>query len=264
MKKKISIIIPVFNELNRIPKTLEKIFQWIKNNKWKDISIDVNIVDDGSTDGTVVFIKKYKKFKINLLKKKHTGLMSTIIYGLNKIKSDFYIIIAADCPVDLKFLNNFFGYLQDYEIIQGSRYLKQKSIFPRHERPLSRVLLSVALSNLFIFFFSCKIRDPQIDFKIFSRAVVKNIIPNLISRHDGLKMTEIIIRAHAQNYKILEKKTTYNYIDSKRLVPNLNIKEFFKFIKIASTCFCAFINLIFIYRNEFKLKKIKKNPLRFL
>ena len=84
MKKKISIIICVYNEIDRIPKTLEKITEWFKNTN-SVYDIDLNIVDDGSTDETTKFIKDYKKLKINLIQKKHSGLMSSFIFGFQNI-----------------------------------------------------------------------------------------------------------------------------------------------------------------------------------
>ena len=105
MKKKISIIICVYNEIDRLHKTLEKINKWFKNTNYSH-DIDLNIVDDGSSDETVTFIENYKELKINLIKKKHSGLMSSFIYGFQKIDADFYILLAADLPVSLNYLDD--------------------------------------------------------------------------------------------------------------------------------------------------------------
>ena len=68
MKKKISIIICVYNEIDRLPKTFKKIAEWFKKTNCI-YDIDLNIVDDGSADETTKFIKDYKKLKINLIQK---------------------------------------------------------------------------------------------------------------------------------------------------------------------------------------------------
>ena len=77
-------------------------------------------------------------------------------------------------------------------------------------------------------------------------------------------MTEILIRAYAEDMKILEKKTDYSYVNSNRLVPNINIKELHTFLYTAFSCVFAFFKLVLIYRSEFRNKKVKKNPLSFL
>lgn len=261
--KKISLILPVYNEIDRLPSTFDKILKWL-NEKPRKFTIDINIIDDGSSDETINFVRNYKGFKKNILQKKHSGLMSTIIYAFEKIDSDFYIILAADLPVSLSFLDDLCQYLDEYDIIQGSRYFDHSIKNISHKRPLGRVILSTVLSILFQIFFKCKVKDPQIDFKIFSRRIVKEIVPNLKLEHDGLKMTEILVRAFTEDFKILEKKTDYNYINSNRAVPNINFRELHLFFHTAISCFFAFLKLVWIYRREFRNKNVKKNPLRFL
>ena len=263
MKNKLAIIMPVFNEVDRLPLTFEKISKWLET-KPSNIDLDINIIDDGSTDGTVDYLNKFKEFKINIILKKHSGLMSTIFYGCEKVKADFYVLLAADLPVSLTFLNKFIDHLDDWDIIQGSRYLDHNLNSISHKRPISRAILSTTLSTLFQIFFKCEVKDPQIDFKIFNKRIINQIIPKLKLKHDGLKMTEILIRAFAEDLKILEIKTDYTYTKSNRLVPGINFKELHSFLFTATSCFLAFINLIFIYRGEFKNKNVKKNPLRFL
>ncbi len=263
MKKKISIIVCVYNEIDRLPNTLEKIKKWLIENNF-NYDIDLNIVDDGSTDETSAFIESYKELEINLIKKKHSGLMSSILFGFQKINADFYILLAADLPVSLNFLDDFLKQIDHYDIIQGSRYLGHDFNKISHKRPAGRVILSTSLSILFQLFFKCNVKDPQIDFKIFSKKIVDQIIPNLKLEHDGLKMTEILVRAFASNLKILEKKTDYTYLSSDRLVPNISLKELPKFLYTAISCFMNFFKMVFIYRKEFKNQNIKENPLRFL
>lgn len=263
MKNKLAIIMPVFNEVDRLPLTFKKISEWLKTRP-TNIDLDINIIDDGSTDGTVDFLNKFKEFNINIILRKHSGLMSTIFYGCEKVTADFYVLLTADLPVSLNFLNKFIGHLHDYDIIQGSRYLDHNLNSISHKRPISRAILSTTLSVLFQIFFKCEVKDPQIDFKIFNKKIINQIIPKLKLKHDGLKMTEVLIRAFAEDLKILEIKTDYTYIKSNRLVPEMNFKELHSFFFTATSCFFAFISLIFIYKSEFRNKNVKKNPLRFL
>ena len=61
-KKKLSIIIPVYNEKNTIQTLLNKI------HKLKDIKKEIIVVDDASYDGSANILKKNKnKNKINIL-----------------------------------------------------------------------------------------------------------------------------------------------------------------------------------------------------
>ena len=53
--KKLSIIIPVYNEKNTIQKLLNKIY------KLKNIKKQIIVVNDASTDGTRIILEKNKK-----------------------------------------------------------------------------------------------------------------------------------------------------------------------------------------------------------
>ena len=55
--KTISIIIPTYNEEDRIPKSLEKISEYTKNDPDK---YEVIVVDDASTDNTSETAKKFE------------------------------------------------------------------------------------------------------------------------------------------------------------------------------------------------------------
>ena len=54
-----SLIIPVYNEKNRILNTLNILNDWIKKNK--NLKYEIIIVDDGSVDRTVFLIKDFNK-----------------------------------------------------------------------------------------------------------------------------------------------------------------------------------------------------------
>ena len=58
MKKKLSIIIPVYNEEN----TIQAILKRISECKIYDIDFEIIIINDGSTDDTLKIIKKRMYF----------------------------------------------------------------------------------------------------------------------------------------------------------------------------------------------------------
>lgn len=51
----LSIVIPAYNELRRLPATLRKIYEWLDANGLRDS--EVLVVDDGSNDGTADAVK---------------------------------------------------------------------------------------------------------------------------------------------------------------------------------------------------------------
>ncbi len=89
----ISIVIPSYNKVKYIAKTLESIV----NQSYKNY--EVIIQDGGSTDGTLDIIKKYaKKYPkyISFVSKKDDGQLDAINTGLKKAKGDIVTFINAD------------------------------------------------------------------------------------------------------------------------------------------------------------------------
>ncbi len=90
---KISIVIPSYNKIDYIEKTLKSIF--IQNYS----NLEVIIQDGGSTDGTVDIIKKYaKKYPktISWTSKKDKGQVDAINKGLKKAIGNILTFINAD------------------------------------------------------------------------------------------------------------------------------------------------------------------------
>ena len=73
MKQKLSIIVPVFNEVNTVEIILKKL---VSLKLFNNLKKEVIIIDDCSTDGSIDIIKKYSKkydFFKTIYKKKNKG-----------------------------------------------------------------------------------------------------------------------------------------------------------------------------------------------
>ncbi len=124
MQKKLSIIIPVFNE----KKTIEEIIRRVEA---VDISLEkeIIIVDDFSTDGTREILSRLNKNPIKVyLQEKNYGKGAAVKRGLQECSGDIAIIQDADLeydPADYKemiapiFENN-------ADVVFGSRFIGNK------------------------------------------------------------------------------------------------------------------------------------------
>lgn len=89
----ISIVIPSYNKVKYVSKTLDSIFKQSYKN------FEVIIQDGASNDGTVEIIKKYQKKypkQINLVSKKDDGQLDAINKGLKKAKGEIVTFINTD------------------------------------------------------------------------------------------------------------------------------------------------------------------------
>ena len=121
---KLTIIIPVYNEI----KTIEKLIKKILN---LNIKKQIIVVDDGSTDGTQLLLKKYKN-KINklIMHKKNSGKGSAIKSAQKFVRGKYIGIQDADLEYDPKDLVRIVSEMEkkNLNIVYGSRVLR-KSMF---------------------------------------------------------------------------------------------------------------------------------------
>ena len=120
---KLTIIIPVYNEINTINILLKKVIE---------VGIDkqIIVVDDFSSDGTREIIIKNFENKIDklILHEKNLGKGAAIISATKYINGDFVIIQDADLEYDPDQYILFLNELKKKKIdaLYGSRVLKKK------------------------------------------------------------------------------------------------------------------------------------------
>jgi glycosyltransferase involved in cell wall biosynthesis len=129
--KKISIIIPVFNNADTIYLLYCKLLNISNILKKKKINIEIIFVEDGSLDNSFVELVKIKKNnkKIKIIKlAKNYGSQSAILIGLKKAKGNASCVITADLEDNpdliLKMVNK---WILGEKFIIYSRYKKEIS-----------------------------------------------------------------------------------------------------------------------------------------
>lgn len=207
----LSIIIPVYNEVN----TIEKIILKIK--KIKNIKKQIIIVDDGSYDGTTEKLKKIKKFsKIDkiIFCKKNKGKGHAIRLGRRAVKGKYTIIQDADLEYDPKDYHKILRVLEKkkYKVVYGSRMLNTnhfaRNNFTSNIRLFANHVLTIT-SNIIN---SQNLTDAHTCYKAFDSSVFKklNLIENGFSfcpevttkiSNLGLSIFEVRISYKGRDYK---------------------------------------------------------------
>lgn len=102
---KVSIIIPSLNGKTILERNLPKVFdafQDLKNN-----ILEIIIVDDGSSDDTVLFLNKFYKDKIKLIKHtKNRGFSASVNTGARAAKGDILLLLNNDVIPEINFLES--------------------------------------------------------------------------------------------------------------------------------------------------------------
>ena len=88
----VTILIPVYNSKKCIEETIKS----IKNQKYKG-KIYINIIDDGSTDGTLELLRKMDlEENIKLIESSHMGKAAALNKGLQCVLTDYVITVDSD------------------------------------------------------------------------------------------------------------------------------------------------------------------------
>lgn len=168
-----SIVIPAYNEEHRIKSTLLMIHDYLSE---KNISAEIIVVSDGSTDGTGHEVKKKKEHIKNLqyfeLPHNH-GKGHAIRTGIEAARGRYILFTDADNSTPIVELEKFLPHLQQFHIVLGSRWLKEGSI--KISQPWYRIMIS-RIGNFFIRLVLLEdIKDTQCGFKCFHHRIAKEI-----------------------------------------------------------------------------------------
>ncbi len=100
-----SIVIPTYNRKPILEKCLRALEQQNASELYADY--EVVVVDDGSTDGTVDWLKTSDEFShVRLFEQAHGGPSAARNYGVNEAKGDTIIFIDSDLVVTPVFLES--------------------------------------------------------------------------------------------------------------------------------------------------------------
>jgi dolichol-phosphate mannosyltransferase len=200
MNEKSLIIIPTFNELENIRKMIPDILGRYDN-------VDILIVDDGSPDGTGVFVEQLTREsnRIKLIKRpSKMGLGTAYIQGFKYALQngyDYVFEMDADYSHDPKEIGNFLNAIENYDLVLGSRYKTGVNVI---NWPMRRLMLSYFANSYTRFVTGLPVRDATGGFKCFRRKVLESIDLDSIKSNGYAFQIEMTYKVFKKGFKIIE------------------------------------------------------------
>ncbi len=201
---KLSIIIPVYNEINTIEKIIKKVRkQSIKN-------FEIIVVDDHSTDGTREFLKSNLKYKVQkiIYHKRNQGKGSAIITAKKYIRGNIVIIQDADLEYDPKDYKKLIKPIlnKKTKVVYGTRVKKNNRYNSKNFISLSRIFFNHILTIFSNFINNQNLTDAHTCYKVFDAKLFKKI---KLKEKDFAFCPEVTSKLSKINEKILEVPINY-------------------------------------------------------
>jgi len=210
----LSIVIPSFNEERRLPPTLERIANYIRE---KRPNAEVIVVDDGSTDQTSAVAESWKDRIPGLRVLSNGGNRGkgySVRHGSLEAHGEIVLFTDADLSAPIEEAEKLLAAMKSHDLAIGSRAV-DRSLIEVHESPF-REFAGIIFNRIVRLALGLPFVDTQCGFKAFRRERCRIIFeqqtierfgfdPELLylARHHGLSTVEVPVRwAHSPATKV--------------------------------------------------------------
>ena len=209
----LSIVIPAYNESQRIAETLKTIIHYLED---KQFDYEIIVVDDGSTDRTLEIARNLSFQKIKFLENKvNCGKGFSVKRGMLMAEKTWILFADADLSTPIREIEKMLGF-QDVDVNVGSRAMKGSQILIH--QPSYREWGGRFINFLVHMLVVPNIMDTQCGFKLFKKEAAKEIFSVQTIMGFGFDI-EILYLARQFGYKILETPVVWSHHADSKVAP---------------------------------------------
>ena len=215
MPQQVSIIIPAYNESQRIGQTLDRVLDCIDRRGW---DAEVLVVDDGSTDNTRDIVRGYmeRHSSLHLLRNPgNRGKGYSVRNGLLQALGDVVMFTDADLSAPIDEAERLFDAIRDgADVAIGSRWLERQR--QTIHQPLYRRFFGRCFNAVTRVIMDLPYADTQCGFKAFRRPAAQIIFRLQRIERWGFD-PEILFIARRLRYRVQEVPVTWGHDERSKI-----------------------------------------------
>ena len=212
----LSIIIPAYNEEQRLAPTMDRILEWSAE---QPFATEILVVDDGSKDGTCDFVESIaaKHPTVSLLRNgANRGKGYSVGHGVSRAIGELILFSDADLSTPIEEFSRLEERLEGVDISIGSRAKAESNLEKR--QPFYREGMGRMFNFLVRTLVFPGISDTQCGFKLFRSDPAKKLFA--LRKIDGFAFdVEILFIARRLGMSIAEVPITWCNDDASRVHP---------------------------------------------
>ena len=226
-----SIVIPAYNESERIALTLERVLTHVRERNW---NAEILVVNDGSSDNTADIVRRFAEQHGHLALIENPGNRGkgySVRNGMLHASGEVVLFSDADLSSPIEEADKLFAALTaGADVAIGSRWLRTE--LKTQRQPLHRQLLGRVFNLLLRVVLGLHYRDTQCGFKAFTRRATHLIFPLQHIERWGFD-PEILFLAHKFGLKVQEEPVQWAHREGTRINPVRDgLRMFLEMLKI--------------------------------
>lgn len=202
MRPHLSVIIPAYNEAERLPPKLRAAADFLSRQPW---SAEIIVVENGSTDGTAAAVESVageeRRCAVKLLRGTGQGKGSAVRQGMLAAEGEYRLFSDADFAVPPEEIPKFLPPQTGDDVIAiGNRELPGSV---RRGEPFYRHIMGKVFNAVVRLLVLPKITDTQCGFKCFSRRAAETVFSRQQITGWGFDV-ELIVIAQKHKFSVAE------------------------------------------------------------
>ena len=200
----LSVIIPAFNEEQRLPKTLDQVLTFLKGQPYKS---EILVVENASQDNTFQVAEQFasqhntQELPIEVIRESVQGKGAAVKRGIFATEGEYRFMCDADLSMPVTEINRFFPpNLEQVDISIASR---EAPGAVRYNEPAYRHLVGRVFNTLIHILALPGLNDTQCGFKCFRAPIAEELFNEMTITGWSFDV-EILYLAQQRSYRILE------------------------------------------------------------